>query len=94
MNPNEMIEEFGPTEPTVHGSLFVDGRHICDGTLCINKIEGTGRLNFESSVSLQPPQPYACGLIKQSSGLEHKVADVTLCTAPQFPHLHFRILTK
>lgn len=93
MNMDELIDaEFDPTEPTIHGSLFIDGQRICDGALFINEKKQTGRLDFDASVTLEPPPPYEKGLIKQSNAVEYAVADISLCVTPHFPHLHFRVV--
>ena len=50
---DELIdEELGPTQPAIHGSLFIDGQRICDGALFINEEKHTGRLDFDASVTL------------------------------------------
>ena len=94
MNMDEFIDaEFDPTTvPTIHGSLFVNGQRICDGTLFINEEKQTGRLDFDASVTLEPPPPYENGIIKQSNAVEYAVADISLCVTPHFPHLHFRVV--
>lgn len=93
MNMDDMMDEIcGPTEPTIYGSLYVNGQHICDGGICLNDEKKTGRLNLDLSVKPDPSPPYEKGLIRQSNGVEVHVAEVALCSTTDFPHMHFRIL--